>query len=350
MDIRLQILEGNLTLPAKDLFVSNFGTTEADNASAMFQAAWRNFLLNKGSINLTFWAEQFKNVTAFNSILKVISDNGWFETHALSTRNWAEASLREDKLLEFVTPEELSHVRATKKFLKYMPELLTSKVSSLTKQNGKVRNTGLTRYGLAASAATPFSYDQHYLNLYREAITLNTTKGMQKVRAMFPEMTSDEASYDTVSAAIVDALATKPELYSMGNNFSDSRGRAIKQGLSKVANPIGYKDFRALLVIPEEYRNEATSQGATAIYLFIAELLGFKDGSVLDKELFGLNCYNEYKLHELDLNDEDDRSELYENIWLERLYDDLEAYHLALQNGTTHKWSTPLELDASALT
>lgn len=403
MEIREQILEGKLTLPALHDFIANFGILEAGTAAQLFKAMWQAYLLNKSSINLTYWAEQFQSVETFNSVLKIMSDNEWIESHAIPTRNWAEAQLCELKLLNYVTVEELGHVRASKKFAKYIPEELESTVFNLTKQNGKVRNTGLVRHGLQASAATPFQYDTEAMAKYQHAITLNVTKGMKKVRVKFPEMDSDEASYDVVSVAIVDELATNPGTYTMGSNYSDSRGRAIKDGLSKVANPIGYKDFRALLVIPPEFRNTATSKGVTAIYLFIAELHSFKSGSILDKELFGALCYKERRLHDLDVvshkittpvakekvpadvyteavlafeeaelgsleyeeasmyldsltqskaktqavedkRAEDDRSELHENIWLERLYDDLDRYF----SSETHQWSTPLELDASA--
>lgn len=403
MDIRSQILDGTLTLPNFNAFVSNFGKEEADTANNMFKAAWYSYLLNKGSISLTYWAEQFNSMKVFNLVLKVMSKNSWLTSHSIPARNWAEAQMNENKLLEYVTPDELAHVRASRKFTKYIPEDLESKIHNLTKQNGKVRNTGLIRYGLKASAASKFMYDTNYLDKYKEAIILNTTKGMQKVREKFPEMASDEASYDAVSAAIIEELSGNPSTYSMGNNFSDSRGRAIKQGLSKVANPIGYKDFRALLVIPEEHRNVATEEGAKAIYLFIAELHGFKDGSLLDKELFGVECYNSRKLHNLTIESreltarivkelitdeeiaeaneaitdtefgsldyeyavmqleslisiknniskrehlraEEDRKELHENIWLERLYDELDAYNTQ----DIHHWSTPIELDASA--
>ena len=114
----------------------------------------------------------------------------------------------------------------------------------------------------------------------------------------------------------------------------------------------------------------ASDKGARAIFLFIAELNGFKKGKVSEKEAFGLECYLTGALHDLDADVEEDRKEMHENIWLERLYDDLDLYYqlsdtpvskqLALAKGTTdallnnqltnHQWSTPIELDASALT
>lgn len=94
--------------------------------------------------------------------------------------------------------------------------------------------------------------------------------------------------------------------------------------------------------------------------LFIAELNSFKEGSEEDKIKFGLNCYAEHRLHELDLSDESDRAEQHENIWLSRLYNELDSAHnvctalerkVALTIETisdTYQWSVPIELDASA--
>lgn len=115
-------------------------------------------------------------------------------------------------------------------------------------------------------------------------------------------------------------------------------------------------------------RHTATPKGATAIFLFVAELNDFKEGKISEKEAFGITCYLEHTLHTLDHSDKEDRKEVHVNIWLERLYDDLDLYFqlvdkpvskkAALANGTIaklldnpatdHKWTTPVELDASA--
>jgi hypothetical protein len=106
-----------------------------------------------------------------------------------------------------------------------------------------------------------------------------------------------------------------------------------------------------------------------AVFLFIAELTGsFKAGSGNTelKILCGQTDYIQGALHELDLEDEEDRKELHENMWLERLYAELDDYfripradslvrHLSVHGkdtyrDETYKWSTPIELDASALT
>lgn len=115
----------------------------------------------------------------------------------------------------------------------------------------------------------------------------------------------------------------------------------------------------------------ATKEGAKATYLFIAELNGYKTGTEAGKLAFGKKCYLESTLHTLNYQLEDDRSSAHENIWLQRLYNDLDAYYqlsptlagiykrrvaegkqpfatLELNTNAAHKWKAPLELDASA--
>jgi hypothetical protein len=103
-----------------------------------------------------------------------------------------------------------------------------------------------------------------------------------------------------------------------------------------------------------------------AVFLFIAELTGsFKPGSgtVKDKIKSGQQDYIQNNFHVLDLNDEEDRKDLHENVWLERLYAELDEYFnipapdatmrglsISTKNYRTdsYKWSVPIELDASA--
>ena len=114
-----------------------------------------------------------------------------------------------------------------------------------------------------------------------------------------------------------------------------------------------------------------TKDGVEAVFLFIAELNSFKEGLPADKVTYGKQCWYESKLHDLDYNKEDDRSEANENIWLERLYDGLDSHFqlktqlvkkIAAKGNTeaiaklesnpseTFEWTVPVELDASALT
>jgi hypothetical protein len=136
--------------------------------------------------------------------------------------------------------------------------------------------------------------------------------------------------------------------------------------LDKIGNPVGFKIMRSMLVIPKQHRNIATEKGLRNVYLFVAELLGYKNGTVEGKVQFGRKAYfNKTLIEDIELDD------LYENIWLERLYEDIDRvlnvrgnYQkiLALrkyQLGTMtleeaakvietfdyRKWSVPIEID-----
>lgn len=86
-------------------------------------------------------------------------------------------------------------------------------------------------------------------------------------------------------------------------------------------------------------------QAIKNVYLFIAELVGYKRGTVEGKIEFGKKCAYEQTLPELN----DDSA--HEVIWLERLYNELLALKLYKEVHGTYEgfhWSVPIELDASA--
>lgn len=362
--MRNDILLGRLPFPSIHVVRFALGNDVANFAESMFGALWHNYLINKGTISTSFWHDKLGNPSIFNKIVVSLSKAGWITSHVIPERNWLEIELNENKLLEFVSVEELEQVRVDFKFTKYMMVNKEATADTLVKVNGKVRQTGLIREGFKHSANTEFYFDCDLMDKYREGILANMVKSMTKMREKYPEIGSDHASYDAVSELVLDSLITNEETFTRGTTFMDSRGRAISSSLGKIANPIGNKDFRALLVIPENYRVEATQSGIDAILLFIGELLGYKNGiSKEDKIQYGTHCWLASKFHNIDLNSEDDRKDLFENIWLERLYQELDGAYgvdeitkqLALMNGTFQGeiqywfWSTPIELDASAL-
>ena len=249
--MRIHLLAGRLPLPSRNNFVSAIGEPLTKISEHMFRALWHNYLKNKGAINIVYWSEQFNNPTVFNLVLKSLSDAGWITCHSIPSRNWAEASLNETKLLEYCTTEELESIRAHNKFKQYRLVNNQSTKTSATRLNGKVTNTGLVREGFMQAGNTRFTYDQHYMDLYSDSIRLNLTKSMDKIAQMYPHMRHDHASYDSISSDILDYHLTTNDTFTRGDNYNDSRGRAISSALSKVANPISCKDFRSLLVIPE---------------------------------------------------------------------------------------------------
>ena len=245
------LLTGDIELPSWDLFETHFGEEYADLAEAMLRSLFNHYIKNKGTTSTLYWAERFENPKVFNQILKIMSDNQWIVVHTIPERHWSEMSINEDKLLTYLSSDELVTMRKERKFLKYIPCFNIKDRVTLVKQGKFIKQTGLIREGLAKSANTQFYYDTEMLARYADTIITNTNKGMSKCRELMPDMVHDEASYDEISTDIVNNLIKQPFLMTMEGNISDSRGRAIKGALKKVANPIGYKDFRALLTIPE---------------------------------------------------------------------------------------------------
>jgi len=179
------------------------------------------------------------------------------------------------------------------------------------------------------------------LTKYFDSIVLNTTKSIRALEKdlVIPE---DGSDYKSISTSIVEFHMYPPEYrMTMGDSLTDSRGRAICSSLSKVFNPIGYKDARSHLVHPEGIR--LGLKGLGNVFLFISELLGLKPETVEEKANMGRWAYEHRKLHKLDLSKQSDRDELHENIWLERIYDNLDIY-----SGVKANWTVPIEIDMTA--
>lgn len=247
--IRNQLLSGRFDLPSYMKFQSAIGSYYAKLADDMVKAMWYQYLRNKGSINGPFWAEKFSNPEIFNLVLISLSNGNWINSHSIPARNWSEIQLNEAKLLEFVSESELQRIRAYHKFTKYVPKFETSILSNKVRVNGQIKETGIQRPGFMAAGNTQFKYDVEMIQDYIEPIGKNLTKSMDKLAKIYPEMRHDMASYDTINIEILNYLINTDETYTRGDNYCDSRGRAISSVLSKVANPLSDKDFRALLIM-----------------------------------------------------------------------------------------------------
>lgn len=104
-----------------------------------------------------------------------------------------------------------------------------------------------------------------------------------------------------------------------------------------------------------------------AVYLFIAELTGSftpSSGTEADKIGCGQLDYINSNFPTVDLDNENDRKDLHEVMWLERLYNELDTYYsipsvgsdddrlTAVMSGRyrteSYKWTVPIELDATS--
>jgi hypothetical protein len=352
VEMKSALQQGKVILQNKHLFVNKWGNEIAELAESMLTSAYRNYLKNFGSISAPHWMEIFgkDKVKPFNEVLKVLCDNGWLTSEIKLGNKFAEIKVVEEKLVKYLGVDGLAKVRRERKLESYLPTVNVNSIEdNITKRGKDYYDSGLKRPGMAKAAKTQFYYDSAVGKKYIDGIIRNANKGMTKVREKYPKMRSTTADYDAVSVDVIEKLFNETPMLNMGANVSDPRGRAVKKALSKVANPIGYKSFRALMVIPVEDRVPFTDEDLEAVYLFVAELHGSKNVSVEQKALEGKAYYEEKELPAI--TDKD----LHEVMWLERTYAELDKYYnhklIAGLMGSMpipFLWSVPIELDASA--
>lgn len=244
--MREKILEGKLSYPGSAIF-RDYPEQEKE-IDRFWKAVWFNYL-NNNDTNGLYWYEEL-GAKLYNDLIRRLCKHGWVTSHSMSGRKWASVEINLNKLLEYVTEDELEVVKAEYKYSKYLLEFSEATKATSVRQNGTTKKTGLVRKGFRNAGNTQFGYDMTALAKYEDAVIKNLTKSMDKIRVMYPEMQSSISSYDEVSAGIYEwHKDNEYEVFTTGDNVSDSRGRAISQSLGKVANPISSKDFRAALVI-----------------------------------------------------------------------------------------------------
>lgn len=245
--MREEILEGKLSFPGEALFKKY--PKQEKLIKQFWKAVWYNYL-NDNETNGLRWYEEL-GIKLYNDLVRRLSHHGWVTSNSLPGRKWASVELNTDKLLDFVTEEELEQVKAEYKYAKYLIGFNEATLSTSVRQNGEVKFTGIVRDGFRDAGNTQFGYDMEMLAKYEKSVVKNLTKSMDKIRHMYPEMKSSASSYDEVSAGIYEWHKENAlEVFTTGDSVSDSRGRAISSALGKVTNPISSKDFRSALVIP----------------------------------------------------------------------------------------------------
>jgi len=383
--IAIQILVGRLQMPNIHDMVGVYGPEVYKQIEGMFKAMW-NAYLTKGpdtAVSLPYWAKRINHPRAMNQALKILSDYNWITVSTRPNNNWSEAYINESKLLTYVSKQQLDQVRMYNKFNKYKLELHMLDQdfgANKMKVNGKVCTVNRACNGFAKAGKVPFQYDTDALFRNFNTVLSEVNKGIENMILEYPGIIDDHANYREIGQNIVESLIYEKGPYNSGPRTSDPRHRNNAGYLNKIANPVGFKVMRGLLDIPEEFRNECTPDGLRNKYLFIAELIGFKSGSAKSKEQVGRTAYYNATLTKCDV----------ENIWLKRLYMDLNnafrcklesiryARHTKIEEykaGSTwhqarvpamiedlvslendiitkadYKWQVPIEIDMSALT
>ena len=383
--IAKQILVGRLQMPNIHDMKGVYGTAVYKQLESMFKAMWNAYLTSgpDTAVSLPYWAKRINHPIAMNQALKLLSDHNWITVSTRPNNNWSEAYLNESKLLTYVSKQQLDQVRMYNKFNKYKLELHTLDQdfgANKMKIHGTINEVAHTCNGFAKAGKVPFQYDTVALLNNFSTVLSEVNKGIENMIVEHPSIIEDHANYREIGTVIVESLIHEEGTYNSGPRTSDPRHRNNAGYLNKVANPVGFKVMRGLLVIPEQHRNICTPNGLRNKFLFIAELVGFKAGSAKAKEQFGRTAYYNATLTECPV----------ENIWLQRLYIDVNnafegklestryqrhlkiqeyklgtSWHqarvstmitelIALENAiitkSTYKWQVPIEIDMSALT
>jgi hypothetical protein len=386
-----QILVGRLQMPNIHDMKTVYGLEVYRQIEGMFSALWNVYLvkghrkLENGSmtntISLPYWVKRINHPKAMNQALKLLSDHNWITVSTRPNNNWSEAYLNESKLLTYVTKTQLDRVRMYNKFNKYKLEFHNHDQdfgANKMKINGKVHIVNHSCNGFAKAGKVPFQYDTNQIWTNFDTVLREVNKGIENMIEQYPAILDDHANYKAIGKEVLESLMYDNGTYNSGPRTSDPRHRNNAGYLNKIANPVGFKVMRGLLTIPEEHRNICTPNGLRNKYLFIAELVGFKSGSVQSKVHFGRTAYYNRTLTKCDV----------ESIWLERLYVDIDnafrnklttirqarstkiqsykagtAWHNARIPGmiedlikleesiireSTYKWQVPIEIDMSA--
>lgn len=325
----------------------NYNYGNLDHNEELLNALEWHWVNGNQPMSTPYWADKLGN-TNLDNFIYALSEAGWVISKANARMKWGEFSLNQAKIDLFISREEQTAYKTKARVAKYSMRYKENLTTDLVKTPSGIRATGLIREGFAKCANQPFQLATGYLAKYYDAILLNLTKSMDKIMQKYPTIKTDSTNYAVISKELLDHYIFHSDtIYNLEGNISDSRGRAIYNGLRRVGNPIANKDFRACLVVPANHSvviSTSDSQALADVYLFIAELSGQKHcKSWTAKKLAGLSAYNRRELHNIDLSTEQGRKELHENIWLERIYDKLDELN---QHGSV-LWDIPLEIDAT---
>ena len=323
---------------------ANYKYADIDNNEQLLNALEWHWVNGNSPMSTPYWADKIGHKNLDNFIY-ALSEAGWLISKANARAKWGEFYLSQAMIDKHLTREKQLAYRIKIRTRKYAMRYVDNQATDLVKTASGVRPTGLIRKGFAKCSNQPFKLDVAPLVKYYDAVLANLQKSMDKIMVKYPTIKVNQANYKEISRELLDYyIFNEGNIYNLEGNISDSRGRAIYNGIRRVGNPISNKDFRACLVVPQgKIISRSNKEALREIYLFIAELTGCKSKSWTTKALAGQSAYHRKELHDLDLTSEADRKELHENIWLERIYAKLDELNEA---GSVY-WDIPIEIDAT---
>lgn len=318
--------------------IANYSDSDYTVAQDMLESLWYKLSNNLGTSSLPFFMNKFSSHNEANKMIIRLANVGIVKTDI--SYNYATIELSKDYILTHMTEEEFyAEVRANK-LSKYKPlNRVRNSANNRVSLPSGIQTTGLSRPGLAKAGTHQYKYDISMMKKYYKAIVQDSIKAMKKLeikleRSLFTEEGID---YEQTIRATLDFIISNPENdYVLGDLLLDSRGRAIHRCLTTIFNPIASKFARALVV---HTPTAVTYKQLDDAYLFIAELVDGFNGDIANKLEQGHNFYNSRTLPEAHKPED-----LYEVIWCERMYAELDSWYL----NPNHEFTTPIEVDFSS--
>jgi len=331
------------TTPETNLQFAKLTEGNNENEHILNALEW-HWVNGNSPMSTPYWADKVGHQN-LDKFIYALCQADWLVSKANARAKWGEFYLNQAKIDQLISREDQLAYRSKLKIKKYAMRYVENYSADLVKTANGIESTGLVREGFAKCANQPFKLDVAMLAKYYDAIQLNLTKSMDKIMGKYPTIKEDEANYAVISRDLLDYyIFNDTKIYNLEGNISDSRGRAIYNGIRRVGNPISNKDFRACLIVPEgKIIHKSDIPALEEIYLFIAELAGCKAQTWAGKVNAGRFAYYRRDFHDLDLTKEKDRKDLHENIWLERIYNALDQLKA---NGSVY-WDIPIEIDAT---
>ena len=334
-------MELQLELPCLD----NYLESDEDVTIELLNALFYRITYNMPSTSLVYWLDKYSDHKQGNRMILALATEGIIKTKI--DYNYAEIEMSKEWLLANYTQTELDELILSNKLNKYLP-LTKSKakkaVANQAKLESGIKANGITRPGFAKAGHHTFKYDTDMMKKYRDEIVQFSIKAMVKMEEKLERSLRIPEGHDygsIIEKAIDLIIANEDEEYILGQLIMDSRGRAIYETLKTIFNPISNKMARALVIAPKQ---RVLAPDIDNAYLFIAELYHGFNPDIPAKIEQGKECYANRSLLDLDTTTEHGLDDLFENIWLERLYAELDA----LNNNRLHQVTTPLEVDFSS--
>ena len=129
---REQLLVGTCVFPEQIFNLLNVNESEKDIINEFWDALWNSFLRDK-NISAIVWSEKFNDEKLFSQLLMHLSKAGWIHTRV--DNNYATIEFNNDKLLKWLSQDEINHMKFQHKTSHYRMNKAKSFLSNIVKIN-----------------------------------------------------------------------------------------------------------------------------------------------------------------------------------------------------------------------